>query len=97
MKVKIISVFPVEVINDEPEIIDTVLGVHVKYEYNNPVLPLRDISIENISPEKMEEIEKKLKQKEIEIKIEKKPNEEDISVEDLTKLITEYIKQTINN
>jgi hypothetical protein len=97
MKVKIISVFPVKLINDKPETIDTVLGVQVKYEYNSPILPLKDISIENITPEKMEEIEKKLKQKEINVEIEKKPNEDDVSIEELTKLITEHIKQAINN
>jgi iron only hydrogenase large subunit-like protein len=50
--------------------------------------------IKNITTE---EIEKILKEKEIDVKIEKKPNEEDVSTEELTKLITEHVKQIINN
>jgi hypothetical protein len=97
MKVKIISVFPVKIINDEPQAIDTVLGVQVKYEYNSPDIILKDISIKNITPEEMKKIEEKLNQKEIEIEIKKKEDEEDVSIEELTKLVAQHVKQILNN
>jgi glutamate synthase domain-containing protein 3 len=45
----------------------------------------------------MKKIEEKLNQKEIEVEIEKKKDEEDVSIEKLTKLITEHVKQIINS
>lgn len=100
MKVKIISVFPVttfDATSDKPEIISTVLGVLVKYKYNNPCLFLKDISLDSIAQEEMEEMEKKLKQRELDIEIEKKPNEDDVSTEELTKLVTQHVKQILNS
>jgi hypothetical protein len=100
MKVKIISVFPVktfDIIDDKPQTIATTLGVLVKHKYNNPILFLKDISLDNIAQEEIEEIEKKLKQKELDIEIEKKPNEDDVSTEELTKLVTKHIKQILNS
>jgi hypothetical protein len=100
MKVKIISVFPVETLDatsNEPKPIATILGVQVKHEYNNPCLFLKDISLDKIAQEEIEEIEKKLKQRELDIEIEKKPNKDDVSIEELTELVTQHVKQILSS